>query len=154
MEHTEAADRLAAAAEALDTAMQRVVERLDAQGEFGNQLGTKIDRIVAALDCPNNAATDDPVRRQLEARVSELERANADLQTQASELKAQASELSQRAARKTLPPIMTQLLAKSGVDTVTHATIDAGMLDKTLAALSVEQRIAVKAEMARAGIIS
>jgi hypothetical protein len=31
--------------------------------------------------------------------------------------------------------------------------VDSGVLDKTLSALSVEQRIAVKAEMARAGIL-
>jgi hypothetical protein len=31
--------------------------------------------------------------------------------------------------------------------------LDAGALDKTLQALTVEQRIAVKAEMARAGMI-
>jgi len=52
-------------------------------------------------------------------------------------------------SRKTLPPLVTALLGKnSDADSV-----DSTALDKTLQALSVEQRIAVKAEMARAGII-
>ena len=133
------AERLAAAAEALDAAMARVIEHIEAQGE----LGAKVDRIVAALDSQSDDESG-PARRQLEARVAELERVNG-------ELKAQAVELTQRAARKTLPPLMTSLLAKSGVEP--QERIDAATLDKTLAALSLEQRIAVKAEMARAGLI-
>ncbi len=53
--------------------------------------------------------------------------------------------------RKTLPSTVTMLLAKSGMEAET--TIEAGALDKALQALSVEQRIAVKAEMARAGML-
>jgi hypothetical protein len=51
--------------------------------------------------------------------------------------------------RKTLSPLVTMILAKSGVDDGS----DTGMLDKALSTLSPEQRIAVKSEMARAGII-
>jgi len=51
--------------------------------------------------------------------------------------------------RKTLSPLVTMILAKNGVE----ETGDAAQLDKALAALSPEQRIAVKSEMARAGII-
>ena len=76
----------------------------------------------------------------LRQRVAELEKTNT-------ELKAQAARLT----RKTLPPLVTALLSKSGVDSADR--IDAATLDKTLASLSVEQRIAVKAQMARAGII-
>src|SRR5438309_2176789 len=52
-------------------------------------------------------------------------------------------------ARKTLSPVVTMILAKNGVE----ESSDTAHLDKALAALSPEQRIAVKAEMARAGII-
>ena len=41
------------------------------------------------------------------------------------------------------------ILAKSGMDEVN----DAGVLDKALCTLTPEQRIAVKTEMARAGMI-
>jgi hypothetical protein len=53
------------------------------------------------------------------------------------------------ASRKTLSPLVTMILAKNGVEDGT----DAFVLDKALAGLSPEQRIAVKLEMARAGII-
>lgn len=55
------------------------------------------------------------------------------------------------AARKTLPAIAAQLLAKSGVE-VTEP-MDVAALDASLASLSVEQRIAVKSQMARAGLL-
>ena len=55
--------------------------------------------------------------------------------------------------RKTLSPAMSALLAKSGIADLEPGHIDAAALDKTLSSLSVEQRIAVKAEMARAGMI-
>lgn len=51
--------------------------------------------------------------------------------------------------RKTLSPLVTAILAKSGVED----DKDTVALDKALNTLSPEQRIAVKSEMARAGII-
>jgi hypothetical protein len=61
-------------------------------------------------------------------------------------LKAQAARLT----RKTLSPFVSALLAKSGAE---GERMESSAIDKTLQALSVEQRIAVKAEMARAGMI-
>jgi hypothetical protein len=129
------AERLANAAETLD----RVLGKLDAQHE---SLNAKVDRIVAAVE-DQSLETSEPTRgndstRQLEERVAELEKANT-------ELKAQAA----RMTRKTLSPLVSALLSKSSPD----AGLDPGALDKTLQTLSVEQRIAVKAEMARAGMI-
>ena len=127
------AERLAGAAETLD----RVLGRLDAQQEA---LNAKVDRIVAAVEeHPIHAALHDTDRSQkLEDRVAELEKTN-------NELKAQAA----RMARKTLSPLVTALLSKSNTDV--GDKLDPAILDKTLQSLSVEQRIAVKAEMARAG---
>ena len=48
-------------------------------------------------------------------------------------------------------PFVSALLAKNNADT--GDKLESGALDKTLHTLSVEQRIAVKAEMARAGMI-
>jgi predicted RNase H-like nuclease (RuvC/YqgF family) len=123
------AERLASAAESLD----RVLGRLDAQQEA---LNAKVDRIVAAVD---EAPASDASARQLQERVSELEKSNADLKAQAA-----------RMVRKTLPPMVSAILAKSGEQ---GETIEKGALDKSLQSLSVEQRIAVKAELARAGMI-
>jgi chromosome segregation ATPase len=130
------AERLAGAAEALE----RVLGKIEAQQE---ELGSKVDRIVAAVE--ENLAAQEGGRsaasesNDFETRMAELEKANT-------ELKAQATRL----ARKTFSPLVTALLGKYETD---GGDLDAGVLDKTLSALSVEQRIAVKAEMARAGIL-
>jgi len=128
------AERLANAAESLD----RVLGRLDAQQE---SLNAKVDRIVAAVDERTSLGPEHgEATRELQARVAELEKSNADLKAQAA-----------RMARKTLTPMVSAILAKSG-DTVDDK-IDKSVLDKTLQSLSVEQRIAVKAELARVGMI-
>jgi predicted RNase H-like nuclease (RuvC/YqgF family) len=129
------AERLASAAESLD----RVLGRLDSQQEA---LNAKVDRIVAAVDDrPSHEPGQNDATRQLQERVAELEKSNTDLKAQAA-----------RMVRKTLPPIVSAILAKSGTD-VGSERIEKGVLDKTLQSLSVEQRIAVKAELARAGMI-
>ncbi|MGD0211999.1 MAG: hypothetical protein ABSB87_02130 [Terriglobales bacterium] len=131
-----AAARLAAASETLD----RVLGKLDAQQEM---LNAKVDRIVAAVEesitqtGERHAA--DESGNGLQERVVELEKSNADLKAQAS-----------RMARKTLSPVVSALIGKHEIE---GERLDPGMLNKTLAALSVEQRIAVKAELARAGMI-
>lgn len=126
------AERLATAAESLD----RVLGRLDAQQE---SLNAKVDRIVAAVDETAHRPDAGEGARHLQERVAELEKSNADLKAQAA-----------RMARKTLPPMVSAILAKSEDS---GEKIDKSILDKTLQALSVEQRIAVKAELARAGVI-
>jgi hypothetical protein len=131
-----AAERLAAATETLD----RVLGKLDAQQEM---LNAKVDRIVAVVE---ESATQTTERRQaegsgieLQQRVVQLEKSNADLKAQAS-----------RMARKTLSPVVSALIGKNEIE---GERMDPAVLSKTLAALSVEQRIAVKAELARAGMI-
>ena len=129
------AERLASAAESLD----RVLGRLDAQQDA---LNVKVDRIVAAVDeRESHEPEQGEATRQLQARVAELEKSNADLKAQAS-----------RMVRKTLTPMVSAILAKSGTDGEGEK-IEKSVLDKTLQSLSVEQRIAVKAELARAGMI-
>jgi len=128
------AERLASAAESLD----RVLGRVDAQQDA---LNAKVDRIVAAVDDRSYLPEDNSATRQLQERVAELEKSNTDLKAQAA-----------RMVRKTLPPMVSAILAKSGTDTASEK-IEKGVLDKTLQSLSVEQRIAVKAELARAGMI-
>ena len=56
------------------------------------------------------------------------------------------------AARQTLPASTTQLLAKQGLSTLD--SIQAGALDAALTGLSLEQRIAVKAQLLRAGMLT
>ena len=131
---TAAAERRGSAAESLD----RVLGRLDAQQEA---LNAKVDRIVAAVEeHPREMEAQREGSNHWQERVAELEKSNADLKAQAA-----------RAMRKTLPPMVSAILAKSCGDS--EERIEKGVLDKTLQSLSVEQRIAVKAELARAGMI-
>jgi predicted RNase H-like nuclease (RuvC/YqgF family) len=131
-----AAERLAAATETLD----RVLGKLDAQQEM---LNAKVDRIVAAVE---ETVTQTSERRQATGTETDLQQRVLDLEKSNAELKAQAS----RMARKTLSPVVSALIGKNEIE---GERLDPAVLNKTLAALSVEQRIAVKAELARAGMI-
>jgi len=122
---TESTERLAAAAEAL----QQTLATISAQQE---ELSARIEKIVAAIE-------EAPI-----VRHSTLSPAEGDKDG------APKNSRTLHAQRKTLSPLVTMLLAKSGIE---ETTSDTAQLDKALVALSPEQRIAVKSEMARAGII-
>ena len=127
------ADRLAQATQSLAEALANL------DGQFAS-LHAKIDRIIAAVDdgeLQKTAQGNDPLHN----KVAELEKSNHDLKAQAA-----------TARRKTLSPMVTALLAKQGVESDTQ--IEAPIVEKALAGLSIEQRIAVKAELARAGILT
>jgi septal ring factor EnvC (AmiA/AmiB activator) len=127
--------QLAQATQALADALHN----LDAQVA---SMQAKLDRIVAAVDDGDGGlqatAHGD---RALQSKLAELEKSNRDLKAQ-----------SAAARRKTLSPLVTALLAKEGVEG--DALIEAPVLEKALAGLAIEQRIAVKAELARAGILT
>jgi len=126
------AEQLAQAAQSLANALASL------DGHFA-ALHAKIDRIVAAVD-EGELQAGSPPDTALQSKVAELEKANLELKAQ-----------SATARRKTLSPVVTALLAKEGVDG--DALIETPIVEKALAGLSVEQRIAVKAELARAGIL-
>jgi len=133
---TESLERLSAAAQALEGALTR----FDSQQEA---LTAKVESIVAAIDehlpeSKQTASNDDNSLGELKERVTELERTNADLKAQAARL-----------GRKTLSPLVSGLLAKHAGE----EEFQPAALDKALAGLPPDQRIAVKAEMARAGLI-
>jgi cell division septum initiation protein DivIVA len=167
MEQNEAAGTsLAASTERMATAAEQLHALLEKMGQQMEALTRKVDRIVAAIDeaagapplagavvglagadtaegaeaaAPGAGVT--PGGAMPEAkRVHELEKQNAELKVAA-----------QRARRKTLSGATLALLAKSGADD--GQAIEAGALEQALRSLSVEQRIAVKAEMARAGLL-
>jgi hypothetical protein len=129
------AERLASATETLD----RVLGKLDAQQEM---LNAKVERIVAAVEESVTQSSERQTKdagSELRERVVQLEKSNADLKAQAS-----------RMVRKTLSPVVSALIGKNEIDS---ERLDPAVLNKTLAALSVEQRVAVKSELARAGMI-
>jgi hypothetical protein len=93
---------------------------------------------------------------QLEARVDELARVSEELRRQNDALREQAERFAAQVTRKTVPPQVLTLLSKAGVgaDVMgSNGKVDAGVLDKALDGLPVEQRIAVKSQLARAGAL-
>jgi hypothetical protein len=127
----ESTAKLVAAAEAL----QQTLAAISAQQQ---EISAKVDRIVAMIEegaVVVNASTN-PTHAQGTRQGGAPTVAVAPISTV-------------HAGRKTLSPLVTMILAKNGVEDGTDAIV----LDKALAGLSPEQRIAVKSEMARAGII-
>jgi hypothetical protein len=134
VEMKDTVERLAAAAGLLEQAVERLAQR---QKDFALDAEASIGRIVATVE------------RQREA---ELEEKLAAAEAQIAELKAAASVPSEVTnGRKTFPVSMANLLAKQGV---TVETMEAGAVDAALVSLSVEQRIAVKAQLMRSGLLA
>ena len=129
-----------ALAGSLARATQSLADALSTLDAQFAALHAKIDRIVAAVDDGEiqAAAQGDSALR---GKLAELEKTNHDLKAQAA-----------TARRKTLSPMVSALLAKQGVDG--DAVIETPIIEKALAGLSIEQRIAVKNELARAGILA
>jgi len=117
-------ERLAAAAALLEQAMERLAERQ-------RETETTVGRISATVE----AALEDRLAAA-EAKIAQLEATNVP------------EEVTN--GRKTLPAGMATLLAKQGV---TIDSVDAGALDTALGSLSIEQRIAVKAQLIRSGML-
>jgi len=123
-------ERLAAAAGLLEQAVERLAQR---QNDFALMPRLRLAGIVATVEG---------------RREAELEEKLAAAEAQIAELKAAASVVTH--GRKTLPVAMVNLLAKQGV---TVDSMEAGAVDAALVSLSVEQRIAVKAQLMRAGLL-
>ena len=128
-----AVERLAVATEMLERAMEKMAER---EGSFAIDAEASIERIVATVEARRE--------RELEQRLQAAE-------TELSELRAKASHGDEmQRGRKTVPAAMANLLAKQGVAV---ESLEAGALDAALVSLSLEQRIAVKAQLMRSGVI-
>jgi len=127
-------ERLAAAASLLEQAVEKLAQR---QNDFALDAEASIGRIVATVEG---------------RREAELEEKLAAAVAQIAELKAAAASVPVAVTygRKTLPVAMVNLLAKQGV---TVDSMEAGAVDAALVSLSVEQRIAVKAQLMRAGLL-
>jgi paraquat-inducible protein B len=125
---TETAQRLEAVAAALEQTAARIAEQHTALAAEAQE---SVGRIVATVES---------------AREAELERRLEEAEARIAELTAVAAP----AGRKTLPSGMASMLAKQGI---TVESMEAGAIDAALSSLSIEQRIAVKAELLRAGLL-
>jgi len=125
-------ERLAAAAGLLEQAVERLGQT---QSALAIDAEATISRIVATVES---------------RREAELEEKLAAAESRIAELQAREGVGSSVSGRKTLPSSMTSLLAKQGL---TLDSLEAGTLDAALVSLSLEQRIAVKAQLIRAGLL-
>ena len=117
----------------LEQAVERLAQR---QNDFALDAEASIGRIVATVEG---------------RREAELEEKLAAAEAQIAELKAVCyAACAVTHGRKTLPVSMVNLLAKQGV---TVDSMEAGAVDAALGSLSMEQRIAVKAQLMRAGLL-
>lgn len=97
------------------------------------------------------AAGTEALMERLTALLGALERV-VDRMAATAEVRASAAL---EVKRKTVPVAVTNLLAKQGVslESLGGEGIHAGALDTALGSLSLEQRIAVKAQLLRAGVL-
>jgi hypothetical protein len=119
--------------------LERVAAGIEARLSPGaGSPGGEVAKVVATVES-------DP-----SLRLAELEIKLQAAETKIAELRAQASA-PPAVGRKTLPVAAAHLLAKHGLDTLDQ--VNAGTLDAALSGLSLEQRIAVKSQLVRAGLL-
>lgn len=115
---------------------------MEMEMEVGEALGmvSLVARLTAAAGMLEETAD------RLAGREVDLEASReAELEQKLAEATATIASL--KAGRKTLPAGVATLLAKDG------GAADLGSLDVALSSLSVEQRIAVKSQLLRSGLI-
>jgi hypothetical protein len=133
----------------------RLEDQMEAQaGTLSNlvemkQLIATAERMAAAAEAMHSAvarieAENAEIAQRVERIVAEVE--------DSPQRRRDAEEKQVNSGRKTIDPIVSVLLAKSGVDV--DQKLEGAALDASLATLPVEQRIAVKAQLARAGLIA
>ncbi len=134
---------------ALSEGMERMEARLEAAASlFERTLAMleeregEVRKMVAAVETSHAGSRE----AELEQKLESAEQRIAELRAQI-EAKAEPPAAS---ARRTVPASTVQFLAKQGITSL--ESVEAGALDEALHGLSLEQRIAVKAQLLRAGM--
>ena len=136
------AERLAEVASALERAAARLEQSSEQQaGEVGRMTAA----IESHLPDGGDLRKEVELERKLAEALQAVERLEAGMERR-------AAEMADEAGRKTLPAETVQLLAKQGMDAGDAVNVQS--LDAALAGMSVEQRIAVKSQMWRAGSLT
>ncbi len=135
----------------METEVQEVTGRLEAAAAVLERAMAWLEERQSALsgEVEKISATVEQSRRE-----EELAQKLAAAEREIAELKA-AEERRPAAApnplRRTVPAATTEMLAKHGIG---EGPVDVRTLDAALAGLSLEQRIAVKSQLLRAGAIA
>ena len=120
--------------EAATTLIERTLNWLE---ERQGALAGDVERISAAVEQSR--------------RETELAEKLAAAEQELAELKAASAQNVLTPLRRTMPAATAEMLAKHGIG---EGPVDVRALDAALAGLSLEQRIAVKTQLKRAGAIS
>jgi hypothetical protein len=128
--NTNLTERLEAATSLLERTLTWLEERQ-------SQLGGEVERISATVEQSRKEA-------DLAEKLAAAERELMDL-------KASAAPPLLNQLRKTVPSSTVEMLAKHGIG---EGPVDVRTLDAALSGLSLEQRIAVKSQLLRAGAIA
>ncbi len=119
--------------------LERAAAAIEARFSAGvGSAGGDVAKVVATVETDSSA------------RLGELEAKLQAAELKIAELRAQGNG-PVAAGRKTLPVSAAHLLAKHGLDTLDQ--VNGGALDAALQGLSLEQRIAVKSQLMRAGLL-
>jgi hypothetical protein len=123
-----------------------IMERLEAATSL-------MERTLALLEEQQTAGQVERISATVEQSRRETELADklASAEREISELKAGAAQNLITPLRRTVPPSTSEMLAKHGIN---EGPVDVRTLDAALAGLSLEQRIAVKSQLLRAGSIA
>lgn len=127
------AERLEAAAALLEQTLSRLEQRLAA----ATALSGEVERISATVE---------QSRREVE-----MAEKLAAVQRELADVKSATAQNILSPLRKTMPASTTEMLAKHGIG---EGPVDVRTLDAALTGLSLEQRIAVKSQLLRAGAIA
>jgi hypothetical protein len=103
-------------------------------------------QVVLAGEVERISATVEQSRRE-----TELAEKLATVERELAEVKAVAAPTALNPLRRTLPSTTSEMLAKHGIG---DGPVDVRALDAALTGLSLEQRIAVKSQLLRAGAIA
>jgi hypothetical protein len=129
----ELVQRLEAAATLLESVMSRLEERVATAAALSGE----VERISATVE---QSRRETALAQKLAAAEREL-----------AEVKSAAAHNVLNPLRKTMPAITAEMLAKHGIG---EGPVDVRTLDAALTGLSLEQRIAVKSQLLRAGAIA
>ena len=115
-----------------------------------------LERVLGLLEERQNAGEVEKISATVEIaesarREAELTEKLAAAEREIAELKAAASQSAINPLRRTVPAATSEMLAKHGIS---EGPVDVRTLDAALNGLSLEQRIAVKTQLLRAGAIA
>jgi hypothetical protein len=144
MQESKALVELTGRLEAAATLLERTLGWLEDRQRV---LSCEVEKISATVESSRR-------EEELQAKLETVERELAELRAAASPGSSSGSEGFPKALqplRRTLPSATAEMLAKHGVG---ESAVDVRALDAALAGLSLEQRIAVKSQLRRAGAMA